>query len=336
MIIARLIFALTLVASILFFILYPPWLSWYLLVLLLLLVPIDLFISLPGMMSRGMLMIVPTVLEKDEAAHLKLITTGTTPYPVRCVIARLHVAGDGFSASCRFRCSGENDEQREVTIDTSRSGVTVFTLKRISTISLLGLFSLPVKTIRTGSVLILPPPVKPANTMSLQHGTELRPKPGGGFSEEHDMREYRQGDPVRSIHWKASAKFDSLIIREPLVPPPHSRLVHMMKWNGEAERDLALGRLRWVTDYLLKWQMPFYARYDEDTTIVEIAHDTDMINFLCYVLGGIESKALKMDHMPSRFSWVFRIDGGDSPDSGYAGTERSKTDAGSHVQEVIK
>jgi len=112
--------------------------------------------------------------------------------------------------------------------------------------------------------------------------------------------------------------------------------VHLMKWNGEAERDLALGRLRWVSDYLLKWQMPFYARYDEDTTIVEIAHETDMINFLFYVLGGIESKALKLDHMPSRFSWVFRIDGSDGTNSGAAVMERSKTDIGPRGREVVK
>jgi len=336
MIIARLIYALSLVASFLFFILYPPWLSWYLLVLLLLLIPIDLFASLPGMMSRGMLLSVPSVLEKDEDAVLKLITLSKKPYPIRCIIARLHVTGDGFSVSCRLKCSAERDEQREVTIDTSHSGVTVFVLKRISTVSLLGLFSLPIKTERTGSVLILPPPVKPADTMALQHGTQLRPKPGGGFSEEHDMREYRQGDPVRSIHWKASAKFDSLIIREPLVPPPHSRLVHIMEWNGEAERDLLLGRLRWVSDYLLKWQMPFYARYGDDTTIAEISHETDLINFLCYVLGGIENKALKFGHMPSRFSWVFRIDGREGLDSGATGVAKSSVQTGAQEQEVVR
>jgi len=336
MIIARLIYALTLVAAILFFILYPPWLSWYLLVLLLLLIPADLFISLPGMLSRGVLMSIPAVLEKDEEAFLKLITLSTKSYPVRCVITRLHVKGDGFSVSCRLRCPATAGDHKEVTIDTSRTGVTVFTIKRISTVSMLGLFSLPLKTMRTGSVLILPPPVKPANTMALQHGTQLRPKPGGGFSEEHDMREYRQGDPVRSIHWKASAKFDSLIIREPLVPPPHSRLVHIMTWNGEAERDLILGRLRWVSEYLLKWQMPFYIRYGMNTTIAEISHETDLINFLCYVLGGIESKALKLDQMPSRFSWVFRIDGKDRPDLGAASIAKSNTGAGFLEREVVK
>jgi len=334
MIINRLIYALTLVASFIFFILYPPWLSWYLLVMLLLLIPVDLLVSLPGMMSRGMLMTVPSVLEKDEEAALKLITTSKNPYPVRCIIARLHVTGDGFSVFCRLRCPAGNDESREITIDTSQSGVTVFKLKRISTVSLLGLFSFPIKTERSGSVLILPASVKPVNTIALQHGTQLRPKPGGGFSEEHDMREYRQGDPVRSIHWKASAKFDSLIIREPLVPPPHSRLVHIMKWNGDAERDLILGRLRWVSEYLLKWQMPFYARYGDDTTIAEIAHETDFINYLCYVLGGIENKTLKLDHMPSRFSWVFRIDSSDGS-AGNAAEDDENVEIDLKEQEVV-
>ena len=335
MIIARLIYALTLVAAVLFFILYPPWLSWYLLVLLLLLIPIDLIVSLPGMMSRGMLISAPTVLEKDEEAALKLVTTSAKSYPVRCIITKMHVTGDDFSVSFRLRCPGKRDEQRDVAIDTSHSGVTIFTLNRISTISMLGLFSLPLKTKCIGSVLILPPPVKPANTMALQHGTQLLPKPGGGFSEEHDMREYRQGDPVRSIHWKASAKFDSLVIREPLVPPPHSRLVHVMKWNNATERDFALGRLRWVSDYLLKWQMPFYARFAENTTIAEISHETDLINFLCYVLGGIENKSLNLDQMPSRFSWVYMIDGKESPDTGVASHVKDSTGSVLHGREVV-
>jgi len=336
MIIARLIYALSLVASVLFFILYPPWLSWYLLTLLLLLIPIDLLVSLPGMLSRGMIVSTPLVLEKDEVAFIRLVTTSTKPFPVRCVITRLHVDGDGFSVSCRLRCPGGIHEHREVMIDTTQSGVTTFTLKRISTVSLLGLFSLPQRTRSKGSVLILPPPVKPSNTTALQHGTQLRPKPGGGFSEEHDMREYRQGDPVRSIHWKVSAKFDSLIIREPLVLPPHSRLVHIMKWNGEKERDLILGRLRWVTDYLLKWQMPFFVRFGENSTIAEIVHEADMINFLLYVLGGVENKALRLDQMPSRFSWVFRIDSKDSPDSGAAVIGKITVDDGVQEREVVK
>jgi len=308
MITHRIIYVLTLVASFIFYMLYPPWISWYLFVLVLLLVPIDLIVSLPGMLTKGLMISVPPVLEKNADAVFTLTTTHTKSYPVRGIIAKLQITGDDFSVNCRIRCPAEKDARREVTIDTSHTGVTVFRLKRFSAISMLGLFAMPVSAGDKRSVLILPPPVKPANTMALQRGTQMRPKPGGGFSEEHDMRMYRHGDPVRNIHWKVSAKFDSLIIREPLEPPPHSRLIHIMPWSDVAERDLILGRIRWVTGYMLKRQMAFYVKYSDDITISEITKEEDLVDFLQYVLNEMVNKATKSDYVPSRFSWIFRVD----------------------------
>ncbi|MCL2424925.1 MAG: DUF58 domain-containing protein [Oscillospiraceae bacterium] len=281
-------------------------------VLTILLAPIDLIVSLPGMLTKSMLLYVPTVLEKDENAVLKLITTHTKSYPVRCIIAKVRLSGDDFSAKYKLICSPEKDIIREIAIDTSHSGVAVFELKRIWAVSLLGLFSLPVSINAKQSMLILPPPIKPLNAVALQHGTQLRPKPGGGFSEEHDMREYRHGDPIKSIHWKISAKYDKPIIREPLVPPPHSRLVHVVPWKNTAQRDLILGRLRWVSSYLLKRNMPFYLRLSNGSEIVEVMQEEDLTNFICFAFGDNTIKINKSDRLPSRFSWVFRIDAADN------------------------
>jgi uncharacterized protein (DUF58 family) len=308
MIVNRLIYVLTLALSFVFYMLYPPWISWYMLVLVLLMIPVDLIFSLPGMLTKGLVLSIPDVVEKDEDAVLTLITTHIKSYPVRCLVAKLHVIGDGFSVTCRIKCLPERNARREVTIDTSHSGVTTFLLKRIKAVSLLGLFSLPVSAGGKGFVLILPQPTEPANTRALQHGTNLRPKPGGGYSEEHDIRNYQHGDPIKSIHWKVSAKLDSLVIREPLEPPPHSRLVHVMPWSSDAERDLILGRLRWVSEYLLKWQLPFYIRFDDNPVVTEVAQESDLFDYLCYVLGNEASRPKKHEQIPSRFSWVFRID----------------------------
>jgi len=308
MIIHRLVYAFSLVVAIIFYFLYPPWISWYLLVLLLLLIPLDLLISLPGMFRVGIMMSAPHIIKKDAEGVLVLTYKHSKSWPVRCVIAKLHVTGDDFSAICRVRCGTEEEGRREVAIDTSHTGVTVFELKRIWSVSLIGLFSLPINAGCRAAVLILPQPVIPVNTVALQHGTHLKPIPGGGFSEEHDMREYRQGDPVRSIHWKVSAKFDSLFIREPLAPPPHSRLVHIIKWNAATERDLILGCLLWVSDYMLKWQMPFYIKFDDKEIIVEVRQEKDLIDFLYSVLDYEAPKKAAIDSLPSRFSWIFRID----------------------------
>jgi len=288
--------------------LYPPWISWYIFALVLFMIPIDLFISLPGMLRRSIIMLAPPVLDKNDDAAVKLVTVQQKPYPVRCLIAKLHVTGDGFSVICNLRCPPQKDGVKNLPIDTSLSGVTVFELKRLWAVSMLGLFSLPVKANAKKAVLVLPPPVKPVNTALLQQAINLRPKPGGGFSEEHDMRTYRPGEPVRNIHWKASAKLDSLIIREPLVPPPHSRLVHIMPWSSPVECDLILGRVRWISDFLIKWEMPFYVKYSDEITVAEIKYSNDMVDFLCKVLTVQDEKTQKTDRVPSRFSLVYRVD----------------------------
>jgi len=262
------------------------------------------------MLSKGMLFSAPSVLEMNEDATLIITTVHTKSYPIGCIIAKIHVKGDDFSNKYRIKCSGEKDGKRNVKIDTSHSGVTVFEIKRFWTVSLIGLFSLPVSINKRASVLVMPQAIKPANTIALQHGILLRPKPGGGYSEEHDMRTYRPGDPVRSIHWKVSAKFNSIIIREPLVPPPHSRLIHITKWENASQRDLILGRLRWVCDYMLKWQMPFYIKFDTEAEIAEVKEETDMFDYLLNVLDKNKIKMPKYEAVPSRFSWVFRVDAG--------------------------
>ena len=308
MILYRLIYIFTVVAMIFFYILYPPWISWYLLILLLLFIPLDILVSLPGMRSKGLILTVPFVVETGEDANFNLIATHRKSYPIKCIFVKVRIKGDDFSFIRKYRCPVENGSVREVKIETSHSGLTTFEIKRFWTVSLIGLFSLPVRTNILKSVLILPPPVKPVNSITLQRGILLRPKPVGGFSEEHDMRVYRPGDPVRSIHWKLSAKFDSLIIREPLVSPPHSRLIHIMKWDGIDARDLTLGRLRWVSDYMLKRRMPFYIKYDNAITISEVKQKSDLHDYLHYILGGGSNVKPTDVAIPARFTWIFRVD----------------------------
>jgi len=306
----RILYAFTLVVSIFFYIFYSPWFSWYLFVFLLLLIPFDLIISIRGMLNKTVLLSVPPFLEKDADGVLIISTVHKKSFPVRAICVKLCVTGDDFTAKCTILCSAEEEDRSEVTVDTSRTGLTVFKVEQLRVISLIGLISLKTKPDIRASVLILPPPIKQENTIALPRGLILRPKPGGGFSEEHDLRNYRQGDPVRSIHWKISAKFDSLIIREPLVPPHHSRLVHVMKWDGTEERDSILGHLRWVSSYLLKWEMPFYIRFGDDTLISEIKHEANLIDFLRDALDRTAHKKTTYESVPTRFTWVYRVDVG--------------------------
>ena len=312
----RIIYSFALAGVAVFAVLYPFWFSWYLFVLMITLAGFDFLFSLPGMLKRKIVFSAPKVLKHNEDGTIVITTITEKRYPARCIKALLKVSGDGFKIRRRFILSPEHGSRFEVAVDTSRSGVTIFNTGHIWTVSIIGLFCLPVKVNCKAAVLILPEPVKPPHTVALPRGVILRPKPGGGFSEDYDLRSYRKGDPIRSVHWKVSAKFDSLIIREALVPPAHSRLIHVEFWNGAKERDLILGRLLWVSAFLLKWDLPHYVRLGGGGPITEILKTEDLYDYLYFVLGGTEKSIPTPADMPVRFAWLFRIDAGGGQQQG--------------------
>jgi len=310
MLMQRFVYAFSLAGCLLFFVLYPFWFSFYLLVVILLLAPFDLLISLPGMLSKKIRLRAPKVLEQGAGGALVIETVSKKKYPARCIKAILKVSVEDYSARRRFVLSAEHGGRFEVSIDTSRSGATVFESKRIWAVSLVGLFCLPAKLNCRAHTLVLPPAIKPPHTVTLPRGVILRPKPGGGFSDEFDLRPFRDGDPMRGVHWKVSAKLDSLIIREPLIPQAHSRLVHAARWNGESERDLILGQLRWVSDYLLKWELPHFVKLGESGPVADVAKADDLYNYLFLLLGGDADAIPVPATLPVRFAWVFKVGAG--------------------------
>ena len=307
----RVILICALAGSAVFYVLYPYWFSWYLFVLLLILIPFDLLASFPGMLTRRVSLNAPRVLEQKSDGQLVVTTLQSKPFPAGRIKVKIIVTSEERTTRPQLLCDAAGGSEYRIKIDTSHCGLTAFELKRINMTSLLGLFSIPVRVNRRAAVLVLPIPVKPPHIRSLPRGIILRPRPGGGFSEDHELRPYRSGDPVRSIHWKISAKHDSLIIREPLIPQAHNRLVQIIRWEGAQERDIILGRLRWISDYLLKWELPYYIRLGKDGPIAEITENGEFISYLYRVLDGPGHSLPIPASIPVRFAWVFRIDARD-------------------------
>ena len=308
MITGRIIYIFALAVSALFYVLYPYWFSWYLFVLLLLLIPFDLLISLPGMLMGRISLTVPKSLEQGEKGAVTAMTVRGKPFPSGRIKAWLRVSGSDPSAWRRIKCAAARGSLCETAVDTSHSGVRVFSIGRFWASSLFGLFSIPLRMNYRAVVLVLPKPVKPPYSVSPPRTVVFRPKPGGGFSEEHDLRPFRQGDSLRNVHWKLSAKFNSLIIREPLAPQAHSRLVQVARWTGSMDRDLILGRLLWVSDYLLARGLHHYVRLGDSGPIAEITGAEDLTVFLRHALDGASPALSAPASVPVRFSWVFPVD----------------------------
>ena len=305
----RLYYAAALAVSLLFYILYPHWFAWYLFVLLMLILPFDVLISLPGILTQYMALTAPYTLEQGEEGTLVVTALRGKAFPSGSLNALLRIKSDDTAVSRRINGIGAHRDRYDLAIDTSHCGVISYELRRFWVISILGLFSMPFKPDIRVAVLVAPLPVKPPRDVSLPQLAGLVPKPGGGAAEDHELRQYRPGDPVKTIHWKLSAKHDDLIIREAMVPPPQSRLVRAAQWGSPDERDLVLGRARWVSGYLLENDLPHFVKLGDHSPVMEITGPDDFIKCLYYVLNRDEKRVPAASYPPGYFSWVYFVDG---------------------------
>ena len=124
----------------------------------------------------------------------------------------------------------------------------------------MGLFRFRLAAPQQLRIPIRPLPEAPESVPELGNKVAItwRPRRGGGFSENHDLRLYRPGDSLQQIHWKLSAKTGSLILREPM-EPLHSRLLLRLDVKGTPdELDRKLSRLLWLSQYLLGKHLPHH------------------------------------------------------------------------------
>lgn len=96
---------------------------------------------------------------------------------------------------------------------------------------LLGLFCRKVKLDKYEEIMVYPEQIK--LNLELDRKPETKNfgelydqrKRGNDVSDVADLRDYAEGDPLGSIHWKLSGKMDSLIVREFGNPSDYSTLI---------------------------------------------------------------------------------------------------------------
>ena len=161
------------------------------------------------------------------------------------------------NSACRQRIYLSGSRTAQVELPTQHAGAYVCSLQKGRVYDYLGLFCFPMKLPALGELLVLPESTPPEETPSLTQLTArvYRAKPAGGFSETHDLRDYRPGDSMRDIHWKVSAKTDSLIVREP-IEPVRAQAVLSFDLSGTRDTvDRTLGLLQWMSAWLLSQEL---------------------------------------------------------------------------------
>ena len=240
----RTIYFLTLVGCVIFYGAYQQWVSWFALLAVLLLPLFSLVVSLPAMLLARLQIDNPRAIYLGQRQELVLLYGSRflpTP-PWRCRIQIQHPMTDR-----QWRVKDVED------LPADHCGELIFKIRKARVYDYLGLISIPMRRGGESRTLVRPCPVHPGPVPDPdQHrSTVWRPKRGGGFAENHELRLYRPGDSIQQIHWKLSAKTGQLILREPMEPIRGRVLLRLDLSGNPAELDEKLGKLCWIGDMLL-------------------------------------------------------------------------------------
>ena len=223
---------------------YREWFSWFLMVAVLTLPWFSLLMSLPAMLTVKADLRCPEKARQDMPVRTALRVSSLLPTPpIRCQIRLVNsLTGESYL--------GEPGEL----IPTKHCGMLTISYPQMYVYDYFGLFRRQLHKTQTCTIFIEPKaipiakPLEPAGS-----GVGLwRPKPGGGYSEVHDLRLYRPGDDLRHIHWKMAAKTGKLIYREPLEPVLKGYMLNIDLTGSPEQLNKKLGQLSFISHSLLE------------------------------------------------------------------------------------
>lgn len=303
MLIRRARYFLLLAGAGIYYISSGEWISWILLLTTLGLPLLSLLLSLPAMLSFRVAPAGVDILQMGEEADLWLLGSCNSPMPP-------------FRGRIRVRSLQTGEDWRysyEDGLPTEHCGGYLATTEKVRIYDYLGLFSFRVR--KTGNLTLIVRP-KPVAVEDLTDPQRLEidrwvPKPGGGFSENHEHRLYHPGDNLNQLHWKLSAKVGELIVREPMEPVRGAVLLTLSLHGEPAELDRKFGRLLWVGQYLLQRELDFEIRALSAKGVLtrhvnsEAALWKAVDSLLC---AGQPEDGLDWDHT-GKASWQYHIGG---------------------------
>ena len=310
----RILYAVLVGAAVLFQIFFRFYLSTFVLVLILVLPILSLLLALPGWMG-SMASVVPQapLITVGGSARFGVLLYHSSFLPLIRPRIRLRWTNQLTGESGESKITVTARKPAELTVAATHCGRLVCRVEKAVCCDLLGLFPLPVRKGPERAVLILPAQLELEGKDELaageNAGTVLRPRPGGGPGEDYDLREYRVGDPLRSVHWKLSSKKDELVVRETLEPQQAAIVVTYDHFGPSEELDRAFAQLWALSRWLLQQDRPHHIQWASPVTGVAEDRAVDNPNALLACLELVFSTPAPLEGR-SILDGALRLPGG--------------------------
>ena len=299
----RLIYLTALGAVLVFFTAYQEWFGYLALLIVAGLPWFSLLLSLPAMLTFRVDARCPGKVERDVECYARLV--GRSRFPAPPFRGKVRVA------NC---LTGEQWLQKpEADLPTDHCGGLTVTPERIWVCDYLGLIAIPVRKGESRRVIVKPEPLPVRSMPNLDRflAHSWRPKAGGGFAENHELRLYRPGDGLNQVHWKLSSKMGKLIIREPMQPERGLVLLTLNLRGTPVELDRKFGRLLWLGSKLLEKETAFEIRVLTGDGICgyPISSEQELTAAVDELLCRPAAREGDLRDKPCRASWQYHIGG---------------------------
>lgn len=240
-----------------YYVIDTRYLSWLLLVILLLLVPVEVLLSLPGLFTLRMRMTAqPAALQQGEilTARVEVVSR----FPIHGVRLRMHCKNllTGEEASRKGCFPARGGREAELPCLWEHCGTVRCQVTSARMVDLMGLFSFRVPLPEPVEALAAPQPLpfqgKPPLFAQGGASEGVAPTAGKGGEERSAVREYREGDQLRDVHWKLSSKLQKLIVREAEQAPQPSVVLAFCLSGAPEQADRTLARLAGLSEEIME------------------------------------------------------------------------------------
>ena len=286
-----------------FYVAHGEWVSWVLLVCVAGLPWLSLILSLPAMLRFRMWVQAPAAVALGVEAQAELL--GSSDFPLPPFRGKLRVTPCIAGAPFYYR--------EAKGLPTQVCGGLKVEIVKGKVCDYLGLFAFSARRAEPVLVKVRPQPVPVTDLPGLENylAAAWRPKPGGGFAENHELRLFRPGDSQNQIHWKLSAKTGKLMLRQPM-EPLRGRVAVTMNLRGTPEElNRKFGRLLWTGQYLLQRQTPFEIRVLTGGGIYsfQVAREEHLTRAIDALLCYPAAQSGSIADSPCAASWHYHVGG---------------------------
>lgn len=259
----RVLYCFILAAAVLFYLFFEGYLSFITLILTVLL-PIVSLLCTTAAWSRVRVQLngILPIAEKGSPAQFSVQVSNTSIFPIAHAMLALDcrnaLCGQKKKAVLHLPVGARSNTEIQREIVSQYCGKLTIQVTGIKIYDYFGIFAFPQKTNLQTDIYVLPQNVQIDTEMdshtnySVESDTYSKFKSGDDPSEIFEIREFREGDRLRNVHWKLSSRLNKLMVKNFSLPLDNSILLLFDLFSTELARiDTLIETVVSVSQFLL-------------------------------------------------------------------------------------